>query len=189
MRRLWTKRGSPALLIGLAGGFPARMWTGEALEVFLFFISPGFLFLSVFSREPARRSRFILAFCVSLLGCHVSSSIVLRYNERPAACAALTASSSITPLPSFLPPPHPHPPPPFCALLCYFKWSGASWVLQCLSRACLVTYGGNGSPQRTTIPRVPRGPHQSIRLQHIRGDGVGGGGGGWGRICRDQYGV
>lgn len=81
----------------------------------------------------------------------------------------------------------PLPPPPSslplslsralpCALLCYFKRSDASWVLQCLSRACLVTYGGGGSSRKTTIPRVPRGPHQSIRLQHIRGDGVGGDG-------------
>lgn len=31
---------------------------------------------------------------------------------------------------------------------------------------------------RTTIPRVPLGPHQSIRLQHIRADGGGGGRGG-----------
>lgn len=88
------------------------------------------------------------------------------------------------------PPPPPSPPPSSSSsfppasssllLLCYFKRSGASWVLQCLSRACLVTYGGGSGPRKTTIPRVPRGPHQSIRLQHIRGDGVGGGGQGGG---------
>lgn len=49
-----------------------------------------------------------------------------------------------------------------CALLCYFKRSGASWVLQCLLRACLVTYGGDGSRQRTTIPRVPLGAHIKV---------------------------
>lgn len=65
MRRLWTKRGSRALLIGSAGGFPARVWTGEALKVFLFFnYFLSFVFLSLLSRVPARRSRLILAFCV-----------------------------------------------------------------------------------------------------------------------------
>lgn len=66
------------------------------------------------------------------------------------------------------------PPPSPLFLLCYFKWRGASWVLQCFCRACLVTYGDEGSQRKTTIPRVPLGPHQSIRLHHIREDGVGG---------------
>lgn len=142
-------------------------------------------------RAPVR----LYALQAALLACHVSSSIVLRclrYNERPAAaaCTALAAASPLLPSP----PPssssssllhHPLPlssRPPL--LLCYFKWRGALWVLQCLSRACLVTYGGDGEQEKTTTPRVLLGPHQSIRLQHIRGDRVGGG-----RICRDQHGV
>lgn len=120
------------------------------------------------------RSRRVFSSCrFPRLPCVVFYCPVLRYNKRPAAAACARRLLLHRPLP-----PHPPLPPAFSLLLrplCYFKWSGASWVLQCLSRACLVTYGGDGSPQKTTIPRVPPGPHQSIRLQHIRGDGVGGG--------------
>lgn len=47
--------------------------------------------------------------------------------------------------------PAPLPPP-----LCYFKWSSASWALECLSPGVSATYGGTAAA-KTTIPRMPRG--------------------------------
>lgn len=59
----------------------------------------------------------------------------------------------------------PRPPP-----LCYFKRSSASWVLECLSRACLATYGVTTARKDYNSQSAP-GARQSIRLQHM---GVGG---------------
>ena len=123
-----------------------------------------------------------------------------------AMCRLLLSSASVTTsgqqqqrAPRSPPPPPPPPPPPSppplssllpprsCALLCYFKRSSASWVLQCLSRACLVTYGGDGSPQRLQYPECPGGHIKVSDYNTLEGmkweeeDG--------GRICRDQYGV
>lgn len=179
-RTMSANRGNGALLIGSAGGFPVCARSRKPLKVFV----------TVCVRAPVPTRRLVVAFLAASLGCHVSSSIVLslRYNARPAAaaCTALTASSSssssITPS-SLLPP----PPPRSCALLCYFKRSSASWVLQCLSRACLVTYGGDGSPQRLQYPECPGGHIKVSDYNTLEGmkweeeDG--------GRICRDQYGV
>lgn len=55
----------------------------------------------------------------------------------------------------------PRPPP-----LCYFKRSSASWVLECLSRACLATYGVTVARKDYNTQSAP-GAWQSIRLQHM----------------------
>ncbi|KAG7233323.1 hypothetical protein INR49_007222 [Caranx melampygus] len=60
--------------------------------------------------------------------------------------------------------------------------SGSDISAKCLSRACLVTYGGDGSPQKTTIPRVPRGHIKVSDYNTLEGME-------WeeeGRICRDH---
>ena len=85
--------------------------------------------------------------------------------------------SIVSPLQPAAPPPSSssitHPLP--VALLCYFKWSSASWDMPCLCRACLVTYGGDGSPLKTTIPRVPRGHIKVSDYNTLEGEEDGGG--------------
>lgn len=61
----------------------------------------------------------------------------------------------------------PRTPPP----LCYFKWSAALWVLECLSPGVSATYGGTAAAE-TTIPRMPRGVDR-VSYYNTRGGGGG----------------
>lgn len=111
--------------------------------------------------------------CVCDGVCVCVSVPVLLSLLSPAMCRlyCLSVTTSSAPPPSSSSITHPLP----VALLCYFKWSSASWDMQCLCRACLVTYGGDGSPLKTTIPIVPRGHIKVSDYNTLEGEEDGGG--------------
>lgn len=87
--------------------------------------------------------------------CRLYCPLLPPLQQEAAACMALV--------------PAPLPPP-----LCYFKWSSASWALECLSPGVSATYGGTAAA-KTPIPRMPRGVDRVSYYNTQRGGGGGGG--------------